>query len=164
VEIVRYKPGEAIKWLQTEAGRLKSDAKASGRAAAEPSAVDMQGITDTVKNAASAVFNLGRSAYAEMAHLRANASEFVLMEDRMDIVSGSSIKAIPYANVKKITLKGDKAQLVLEKGMFVIKPFAYIVAGPLKVPIGWERNGLETPYHLIIEELAARCNKEVELV
>ena len=113
---MRYKPGEAIKWLQTEAGRLKSDAKASGKAAAEPSSVDMQGITETVKNAASAVFNMGRSAYAEMAHLRANASEFVLMDDRMDIVTGTSIKAIPYSNVKKMTLKGDKAQMVLEKG------------------------------------------------
>ena len=161
---MRYKPGEAIKWLQTEAGRLKSDAKASGRAAAEPSSVDMRGITETVKNAASAVFNLGRSAYAEMAHLRANASEFILLEDRLDIVSGNSIKAIPYSSVKKITLKGDKAQLILEKGIFNIKPFAYIVAGPLKVPIGWERNGLETPYLLIIEELAARCNTEVELL
>ena len=107
---------------------------------------------------------MGRSAYAEMAHLRANASEFVLMDDRMDIVTGTSIKAIPYSNVKKMTLKGDKAQMVLEKGQFVIKPFAYIVAGPLKVPIGWERNGLDTPYHLIIEELAARCNVEVELI
>jgi len=161
---VRYRPGEAIKWLQTEAGRLKSDAKASGKAATEPGSVDMQGITETVKNAASAVFNLGRSAYAEMAHLRANASEFVLLEDRLDIVSGTSIKAIPYSSVKKITLKNDKAQLVLDKGTFVIKPFAYIVSGPLKVPIGWERNGLETPYLLIIEELAARCNKEVELI
>jgi hypothetical protein len=161
---VRYKPGEAIRWLQTEAGRLKSDAKASGRAAAESSSVDMHGITETVKNAASAVFNMGRSAYAEMAHLRANASEFVLLEDRLDIVSGSSIKAIPYSSVKKITLKGDKAQLILEKGTYVIKPFAYVVAGPLKVPIGWERNGLETPYLLIIEELAARCQKEVELI
>lgn len=164
MEIVRYKPGEAIRWLQTEAGRYKSDAKASGRAATEPSSVDMQGITETVKNAASAVFNLGRSAYAEMAHLRANASEFILLDDRMDIVSGTSIKAIPYSSVKKITLKGDKASLILEKGQFVIKPFAYVVAGPLKVPIGWERNGLETPYLLIIEELAARCNKEVELL
>lgn len=164
MEIVRYKPGEAIRWLQTEAGRLKSDAKASGRAAAEPSSVDMHGITETVKNAASAVFNLGRSAYAEMAHLRANASEFVLLEDRMDIVAGTSIKAIPYSSVKKITLKGDKASLILDKGTYVIKPFAYVVAGPLKVPIGWERNGLETPYLLIIEELAARCNKEVELL
>ncbi len=160
---MRYKPGEAIRWLQTEAGRLKSEAKASGKAATENS-VDMHGITETVKNAASAVFNLGRSAYAEMAHLRANASEFVLLDDRMDIVSGTSIKAIPYSSVKKITLKADKASLVLEKGTFVIKPFAYVVAGPLKVPIGWERNGLETPYLLIIEELAARCNKEVELL
>lgn len=124
----------------------------------------MHGITETVKNAASAVFNMGRSAYAEMAHLRANASEFVLLEDRLDIVSGTSIKAIPYSSVKKITLKGDKAQLILEKGTYVIKPFAYVVAGPMKVPIGWERNGLETPYLLIIEELAARCQKEVELI
>lgn len=162
--MVRYRPGEAIRWLQTEAGRLRDDAKSSGKAATSPPSVDMPGITETVKNAASAVFNLGRSAYAEMAHMRAKASEFILLEDRMDIVTDTSIKAIPYSSVKKITLKGDKAQLHLEKGNFTIKPFAYLVAGPIKVPIGWERNGLETPYHLIIEELAARCQLDVELI
>jgi hypothetical protein len=36
------------------------------------------------------------------------------------------------------------------------------VAGPLKVPIGWERNGLEAPYLLIVEEIAARAGVEVE--
>lgn len=151
-----------MRWLQTEAERLKDDAKASGRAATEPGSADFAGFTESVRNVAGAVFNLGKSAYAELAHIRSTSSEFVLLDDRMDIVSGSSIKAIPYSTIKKITLVKDKATLVLEKGTFTIKPFAHVVAGPLKVPIGWERNGLEAPYLLIVEEIAARAGVEVE--
>jgi hypothetical protein len=152
-----------MRWLQTEAERLKDDAKASGRAATEPGSADFAGFTESVKNVAGAVFNLGKSAYAELAHLRSTSSEFVLLEDRMDVVSGSSIKAIPYSSIKKILLVKDKATLTLDKGTFAIKPFAHVVAGPLKVPIGWERNGLEAPYLLIVEEIAARAGIEVEV-
>jgi hypothetical protein len=163
VEIVRYKPGEAVRWLQTEADRLRADAKASGKAATEPSSVDFAGFAELIKNAAGAVLNLGKSAYADFAHLRANATEYAFLDDRMDVVTGTTIKAISYSSVKQISLRGDKAVLTLDKGNLTIKPFAHIVAGPVKVPIGWQRNGLEAPYHLIIEELAARCGVEVQL-
>jgi hypothetical protein len=152
-----------MRWLHTEADRLKEDAKASGRAATEPASGDFAGFTESVRNVAGAVFNLGKSAYAELAHIRSTSSEFVLLYDRMDVVSGSSIKSIPYASIKKISLVKDKATLTLEKGTFTIKPFAHVVAGPLKVPIGWERNGLEAPYLLIVEEIAARARIEVEV-
>jgi hypothetical protein len=164
VEIVRYKPGEAVRWLQTEADRLRSDAKASGKAATEPSSVDFAGFTELIKNAAGAVLNLGKSAYADLAHLRANATEYAFLDQHMDVVTGSNIRTIPYAAIKQIQLKGDRATLTMEKGNIVIKPFAHIVAGPVKVPIGWQRNGLEAPYHLIIEELAARCGLDVQVV
>ena len=162
MEVVKYRPSDAIRWLQNEAGRLKTDAKSSGKSVMDSSPTDFSGFSETVKNAAGAVYNFGKSAYAELAHLRANASEYVLLEDHLDVVTGTSIKSVPYTSVRKIVVGGDKGTLVLEKGSVVIKPFAHIVAGPLKVPIGWQRNGLETPYHLIFEELAARCKVEIE--
>jgi hypothetical protein len=58
-------------------------------------------------------------------------------------------------------MDGDKLVLVLDKGSVLVKPFAYIVAGKIKVPIGWSRNGVEVPYELIIEELSARCDLQV---
>ena len=45
--------------------------------------------------------------------------------------------------------------LVLDRGTLQIKPYAYVVAGKLKVPIGWARNGIEVPYELLIEELSS---------
>jgi hypothetical protein len=30
------------------------------------------------------------------------------------------------------------------------------------VPIGWDRNGMEVPYELLVEELAARSRVEVD--
>jgi hypothetical protein len=163
METIRYRPGEAIRWIQIEAERIRLDAKAQTKSATDPVTPDFAGFQKSVKNAAGAVFNLGRSAYAEIAKMRASESEYVLLEDRFDIVRGNSLKSIMYSEVKKILIKGDKATLMLEKSAIIIKPFAQIVAGPLKVPIGWSRNGLEVPYHLIIEELSARCQLDIEL-
>jgi len=37
-----------------------------------------------------------------------------------------------------------------------------VVAGRTKVPVGWRRNGLEVPYELLIDELAARSGRSIE--
>lgn len=164
MEVVRYKPSDAVRWFQSEADRLKTDAKASGKAATENPVADFGKISESIRHVAGAMFNLGKSAYAELAHMRANASEYVFLDDHLDIVTGSSIKSISYSSVRKITMgKNDRAVVEIEKGQFTIKPFAHIVAGPLKIPIGWQRNGLEAPYHLILEELAARSKVEITI-
>jgi hypothetical protein len=154
METVRYRPGEAIRWLQIESARLKD----------EPGPVMGQTVGESVRGVAGALFNMGRSAFAELAHLRTSASEYMLLEDRLEIVHGKSIRAVPFESIKTIEMKGDRVTLRLEKGVIAIKPFAYIVAGPLKVPIGWNRNGMEVHYHLLIEELSARCGVEVVAV
>ena len=147
VEVVRYQPGEAIRWIQTEAERLRQDAKEKGKHAVSEPNHDFSGFSSTVKNAASAVMDLGKSAYAEIAHIHAK---------------GGSIKSVKYSDVKSVSMVKDKATFTFVGGSFIVKPHAYIVAGPLKVPVGWTRNGLEVPYYLLIEELAARCKIELE--
>ena len=129
METIRYRPGEAIRWLHIEADRIRAEARTQSKAAADPTTPDFAGFQKTVKNAAGAVFNLGRSAYAEIAKMRAAESEYVLLEDRFDIVKGNSLKSILYTEVKKIVIKGDKATLMLDKTAVVIKPFAQIEIG-----------------------------------
>lgn len=163
MEVVRYRPDEAIRWLQAEADRLRTDAKMNGKSATEPSSADFAGVSESVKNAAGAVINFGKSAYADFARIKANATEYALMEEHFDVVTGTSIKSIPYRTIKEIHLKGDKATLTLDKGTLVIKPFAHLVAGPVKVALGWQRNGLEAPYRLLIEEISARAKIDIKL-
>lgn len=163
MELVRYRPGEAIRWLQTGADNIRREARAKGKSVVGQTGTDQKTFGENLKTAASAVFEFGKGAYAELKHKQAEANEFVLHEKHVDIVQNGTIKTVSYELVKAVEVTGDKATLVLEKGTVVIKPFAHIVAGKAKVPVGWTRNGIEVPYELLIEELAARCGVDVEM-
>ena len=162
MELVRYRPGEAIRWLQMGADNIRRDARIKGKSVVGQTGVDQRSFGENFKTAASAVFEFGKGAYAELKHRQAEANEFVLHEKHVDIVHNGSFKTIEYSLVKAIDLEGEKATLVLEKGSVAIKPFAHIVAGKAKVPVGWSRNGIEVPYELLIEELAARCGVDLD--
>lgn len=162
MELVRYKPGEAIRWLETGAVNIRKEAKSKGRSLIRQEGVDQKTFGQNVMTAAGAIMDFGRSAYTDMLHQQAQASEFVLQEQHFDVVKGGSIKTVAYDRVKKVVLRGEKATFTLDKGSLTIKPFAHIVAGRVRVPVGWSRNGTEVPYELLLEELAARCGLEVE--
>lgn len=163
MDLVRYRPGEAIRWLQTGAENIRREARTKGKSVVGQTGVDQRTLGENLKTAANAVYDFGRGAYAELKHRQAEASEFVLHEDRVDIVRSGTIKSVAYSLVRRIDLDGERATLVLDKGTVSIKPFAHIVAGKAKVPLGWTRNGIEVPYELLIEELSARCGVEVEI-
>lgn len=159
MEPIRYKAGEAIRWLETAAEGYRRSAKSKGKGAVNPNRdrSDFKKVGENVADAAGALYDLGKSAWADMVHRQAEASEYVLQEEHFDIVKGGSIKSITYKRVREVTIKGDSATFVLDKGHVTIKPYAYIVSGRVRVPIGWSRNGLEVQYELLVEELAARC-------
>ena len=161
MELVRYRAGEAIRWLQTGADNIRKGAQDRGKRAVSNSPVDVKGVGENIKNAAGALLEYGKGTYADVIHRQADASEYVLQEKHFDIVKSGSMKSVSYDRIKSIELKGDKATLTLDRGTVAIKPFAHIVAGRVKVPVGWSRNGMEVPFELLIEELAARASVEV---
>jgi hypothetical protein len=162
VELVRYRPGEAIRWLQTGAETMRKTASTRSRDLVRQSGADQKGFGENVKTAAGALYDFGKSAYADVVRKHVETSEFVLQEDHFDMVHNGSIKTIPYSRVKQVTLTPERARLMLDKGSVSIKPVAFVLAGHLKVPGGWVRNGIEVPFDLLIEELAARCGLEVD--
>jgi hypothetical protein len=162
MEVVRYRPGEAIRWLATGAENFRKDAASRGRAAVKQPNSDARAVKENLKNVAGAVLDFGKGAYADLLHNQAEASEYVLLDHQFDVVRGGTIRSVPYSDVKKIEYRSDKATLVLEKGSLTIKPVAHIVAGHAKVAVGWARNEIEVPYELLIEELAARCKCEID--
>ena len=159
MELVRYRPGEAIRWLQTGAEHIRREARTKGKAVVD----DGKSFGENLKTAASAVFEFGKGAYAELMHSQAEANEYVLHDAHVDIVRNGSIKRIDYAAVKAMEVHGEKTHLILEKSKVSIRPFAYVVAGKAKVPVGWSRNGIEVPYELLLEELAARCGVDIDV-
>jgi hypothetical protein len=164
MELVRYKPGEAIRWLETGAESSRRAAKERGIEAVRPdsSRGTAHMVGKSVASAAGALVDLGKSAWADMVHRQAEASEYVLQDRHFDVVKPGSIKSVEYDRVQKIELKGDKVLVLLDRGNVTIRPYAYIVAGKVRVPIGWTRNGMEVPYELLLEELAARCGVNLE--
>ena len=162
MEVVRYRPGEAIRWLATGADNFRRGAVSRGKAAVKQPNSDARAVKENIKNAAGALIDFGKGAYTDLLHNQAEASEYVLLDDQFDIVRGGTIRSIPYSDVKKIEYRADRATLVLPKGSLVIKPVAHIVAGHAKVAVGWARNEIEVPYELLIEELAARCRCEID--
>ncbi len=162
METVRYRPGEALRWLQTGADNIRKTAGERGKSVIRQTGVDQKGIGENLKTAAGALVDFGRGAYAEALSRQAGATEYVLLPDRVDLVKGGKIESVAYQAIKAVRMDGDRAVLVLDKGKVIIKPFAHLVAGRVKVPVGWTRNGMEVPYELLIEEIAARARREVE--
>lgn len=159
MELVRYKPGEAIRWLQTGAEKSRKDAKSLTKTLTLPE--DATALGQNFKQAAGALAAAGRGALAELLHNQAAAMEYALSEDSFEVIRPNSTKKIRYADVKSIEGSGDRYVLNLERSAHVIKPYAYVVSGKLKVPIGWMRNEIEVPFELLLEELAARCKLEL---
>ena len=162
MELVRYRPGEAIRWLETGGDNIRRGARNRGINLLRQGPINSETIGENLKTAAGALFDFGKGTYAEMMHRQAEDSEFVLQESQFDIVNGGNIRSIPYTRVVAMTLKGDRASLTLDKGSVTIKPFAFIVVSRIKVPVGWVRNGIEVPFELLLHELAARCGIEVQ--
>lgn len=162
METVRYRPGEALRWLQTGAEDIRKAAGERGKSVIRQTGTDQKKLGENLKTAAGALVDLGRSAYADVLHKQAEASEYVLLNDRLDIVKGVKIESIPWESIKGVRIEGDRTRLVLEKGHVTIRPFAHLVAGRVKVPVGWTRNGTEVPYDLLTEEIAARARREIE--
>lgn len=115
-----------------------------------------------VRDVAGVLVGMGKGALADILHRQAEASEYVFQEDAFEVVSSGRVRSIKYASVKSIKLHGDKATVALSQGSVVIRPHAYILSGRLKVPVGWARNGMEVPYETLLDELAARCDVEIE--
>jgi hypothetical protein len=161
MEIVRYRPGEAIRWLRTGGEKIRQDAQSRTRTAVQTHSASDRPVMDNLRHISGAMFNVGKGAYAQMVHHLAEGNEYVLQEKHLDIVKGNSIKTIPYDRICGMTLKGDRAILKLDQGSIVVRPVAHVSAGSVKVPVGWNRNGLEVPYELLLEELAARAGVQL---
>lgn len=162
MEPVRYKPGEAIRWLHVGAEDIRKEARSRARSVVNQTGTEQRPFAQNLKTAAGALIDFGKSAYADALHSQAMGTEYVLDEKHFDVVHGNTIKTMPYERVKGIEMRGDRANLILDKGTMAIKPVAHLVAGRVRVPVGWVRNGTEVPYELLIEELAARCGVDVE--
>jgi hypothetical protein len=160
---VIYTPSQCIRWLEMGAGGLKETAKGEARKAKE--GFQERNIGDAVRKSVSAALQAARGYLAELAGKKGEATEYRLYEERVELVSLLKTTTLEYADVRSIAKsEGTRYRYVLatSHGDQVISPVAWITAGSARVPIGWERNGIEVPYMVLVEELAARCAVRLE--
>lgn len=158
--LVRYKPGEAIRWLETHAEQTLKDAKAQGAKALQPNRE--RDVPHDLKEMAGALFGFGKGALAELVHRQLEATEYVLYDDQFEAISATGSRTALYKDVIGMKVKGDRCSVMLDRGKITIKPHAYIVSGSIKAPVGWSRNGMEVAYDTLLDELSARAGVNLE--
>ncbi len=157
---VYYKPAEVIGLLGEDSEEYRHKARQKGREISR--ATTERNLTGGLKQAAGAMWDFGRGALADLLHRQAEGTGYVLDADGFEAKTMTGRKRIGYKDVTDIRARnGDRFVVTYSGGAITIKPLAHLVAGRLRVPIGWERNGMEVPYGMLIDELAARCGVEV---
>jgi hypothetical protein len=148
MELIRYKPGEAVRWLDSGAKDMLARAKKKGEGVLNR---DLQRqMKQDLADVAGAVIDVGKGAMAELLHRQAQATEYVLSEDRFEILRPGSVKSVRYDTVVGISRRGDAIDIDLDSGAITVK-----------VPVGWDRNGIEVAYDVLADELAARCKVNI---
>jgi hypothetical protein len=157
MSVVRYKPAEVLHWFDLGSREAMARAKRRGKGALREC-----DLGKGLKEAAGAAFEFGKGALTDAVHRSVEMTEYILADDGFEVVGLGGRRRIPYSDVRDVRLLGtERAEIVHTGGSFVIKPVAHLVAGRLKVPVGWLRNGMEVPYAMLIEELAARSGVDV---
>lgn len=160
MNVIRYRTGRAIRWLETAAAEGRRTAQKKG-SNLNPQ-INAQILGANVKAAAEATVGYVKSAWADRVHNAADEIEYVLLESSLELHGSGPAKTYSYADVDRIEQRGDRYTFFLSNSRsFTIKPHAYITAPRIKVPIGWERNGIEVSFETLIEELSARCGVNV---
>lgn len=154
---VTYRPAEVLHWFGIGSRAARQRAKKRGQAALAGNDL-VQGL----RQVAGAASDIGKGAITDLVYRQAEETSYVLAEDAFEVIGLTSRKRISYKDVSEIGSRPhDRFEISHKGGTLVVKPIAHLVAGRMRVPVGWSRNGMEVPYAMLIEELAAHCGAEI---
>ena len=83
MESSRYRPAEAMRWLEIGAQDVRQDARRQSTSVVRREG--QRSIGKDLRDAAGAIVGLGKSALADLAHVQAAATEYALYEDRFEV-------------------------------------------------------------------------------
>jgi hypothetical protein len=153
---IYYKPADAIHWLEPASRATKDGGKKKAKK-------EDKKLTDSIRQGFSAAAEFGSNAMTDLRHRRMDEVLYLLNEESFEAITLSTHKKIEFEKVKAIVGEDkDRFRVDYDGGSLTIKPLAHLVSGRARVPIGWKRNGIEVPYTLLAEELAARCGVEID--
>ncbi len=152
--VARYRPADAIRWIEIGSRRIAKP----GDLPFEPPA----GAKDAILDAFQKALNLGKTKMAELQGRAIRAREYLLYEDRFEVVASSGTRSVLYTDVESLELKrGDSFLFRLRQGRVTVRPYAWLSVLGTRIPLGWERNGVEVPFETLPEEIALRARARV---
>lgn len=155
-----YKPAEVMHWFDTESKRTNAIARSQTKEIAKTA--NEEGIIPSIKQAATAAISITKGAYGTVVQKQAEETRYDLFDTGFEYVDLARRTKVDYNQVRQIVAKaGDRYQILYNGGSITIKPPAHLVAGKYRVPVGWQRNGIEVPFLTLVEELSARSGIEI---
>lgn len=152
---IYYRPAEAIRWLGAPGSEGMHQREVAKKA------VDNE-LGPRVWRALESALAAGKDALGNVDKKAADSMGYVLTETHLEFESLTKKKSVSYESFNNIVDIGqDKFRIDYEGGNIIISPPAHLVAGRMRAPIGWSRNGTEVPYRLLLEELSARSGVEI---
>lgn len=155
-----YKPPDVLHWLDEGSKASSADAKRRMKETSlEP---NLSSIGAAIGKVAKAAKDFGKGAIADMTFRHLEEKGYTLYDDAFEFGTQGGVKRVLYSEVREIRAEPeDRYVVTYNGGSLVIKPIAHLVAGRIKVPIGWKRGTMEVSYAMLIEEIAARCRLDI---
>ncbi len=145
----RYRPADVLRWLEMGSQTVR-------QTPLKPAGPD---VTKAIFEIVGKVVREGKGAIAGIAGKQLEGLEFVL-ED-LALVAGN--RRIPYSEIRSVEHeKGTIFHIHATGSPLTIKPYAWLEVAGHRVPIGWLRDGMEVPFELLAEEIAARAGLEIK--
>lgn len=119
---------------------------------------DAPGLKKAVIEAIGKAVSYGKGAFADVSSRSIERLEYRLYDEALE----TGTKRISYRDIKRIEKSKRGFRIVSGTGGAFIKPYAWLVVSGAKVPIGWERNGMEVPFETLVEEIAARAHTHIQ--
>ena len=161
MDSVTYRSPDLLHWFGAGSDAAAESAKRRTKAAAE--GASKSDIKRSLVNVAGAALDIGRMAAVDFVKRQIEDTVYRFDDDGMDVQLAIGTKRVLYDEVKSIVAKtNDRYEVKFVGGTMTVKPVAHLVSGRVRVPIGWVRNGLDVSYATLVQELAARCDLDIE--
>lgn len=161
MQTVTYRPPDILHWFST--GSQEALESAMRRSKDLTKKAGESTVKENILKAASVASELGRGAAADIVHRQAAETVYKLYDDEIEVRGPVSSYTVKYDAIYEIRLHSkDKFKVEHDAGTLVIRPVAHLSSGKVRVPLGWLRNSIEVPYTMLLDELSARCDVEIE--
>ena len=163
MQTVTYRPPDILHWFSTGSQEAIDSAKRKGRDFTKKAGEST--VKQNILKAAGVAAEFGRGAAAGIVHGQAVETVYKLHDKELEVRGPFGTVIVAYDAINEIlSHQKDKFTIEHDAGTLTVRPVAHLVSGKVRVPLGWIRNSIEVPFTMLLEELSARCDVEIDSV